>query len=587
MFKEQNFCHIASNNRNNVKVGVFVYRTSDDLANVTVSGYFNERIIDINLHDIIIHEKIDPVDSTVVQRNTLCVVKRTVDNVETKEIHSAWEELTDQAIQNIQNALANIELNDLTDVNINNVQVGDYLRWNGAKWINMSGGGGGSAVWGSVGGDIEDQADLQLALADKANVDLDNLSATGQAKFDAKANVDMDNLTDTGANIANWSHNVTNCITKIPQDIILELNAGTLTLKAGSKAYNANGLLVTTTNDLNVTWATTGTANVVVTANGQNLYVANYPGETVSTLPSPTTSYKVYFNTTDGKCYFDDGTMKEVSFPVAVITANGQINDIKYTFNGFGYIGSTVFALPGVKGLIPDGRNADGTLKNTPYTINEVTTLTFSASYTHNDVECGFLSGTTNANYYTYKEPENCIYIGTTITQRPMNCVVSVLNGTITSFKPKTVFHAFDYNDLMVMTLNTLYPVGSIYIGTQSTCPLATLIPGSTWTQIQGRYLLASGTLAGTSETRGANAYVAAGQPNILGRIGRFCIGDTFSDNTLFWYNNDATYHLRGGGNDGTFCSMGFSIQNVNSIYGQSATIRPTAYTVNVWRRTA
>ena len=69
MFKSQNFCHIASNNRNQVKVGVFVYRTTDDLATVLTSGYFNDRIIDINLHDLIIHEKIDTADATKVQRN--------------------------------------------------------------------------------------------------------------------------------------------------------------------------------------------------------------------------------------------------------------------------------------------------------------------------------------------------------------------------------------------------------------------------------------------------------------------------------------------------------------------------------------
>lgn len=29
--------------------------------------------------------------------------------------------------------------------------------------------------------------------------------------------------------------------------------------------------------------------------------------------------------------------------------------------------------------------------------------------------------------------------------------------------------------------MNSLYPVGSVYIGTQSTCPLTALIPNSTW----------------------------------------------------------------------------------------------------------
>lgn len=83
MFKSKNFCHIASNNRNQVKVGVFVYRTPDDVNTVTQSGYFNERIIDINLHDIIIHEQIDPADNTQVAVNTLCVTGRSLDNVTT------------------------------------------------------------------------------------------------------------------------------------------------------------------------------------------------------------------------------------------------------------------------------------------------------------------------------------------------------------------------------------------------------------------------------------------------------------------------------------------------------------------------
>ena len=32
--------------------------------------------------------------------------------------------------------------------------------------------------------------------------------------------------------------------------------------------------------------------------------------------------------------------------------------------------------------------------------------------------------------------------------------------------------------------LNAIYPVGSVYIGTQSSCPLSSLISGSTWQQL-------------------------------------------------------------------------------------------------------
>lgn len=92
MFKRSNFCHVASNNRNNVKAGLFVYRTTDDLDTVTASGYFNDMIIDINLHDLIIHEQIDSSDNTKVQRNLLCVTEKTLENVGTSTIKSAWEE---------------------------------------------------------------------------------------------------------------------------------------------------------------------------------------------------------------------------------------------------------------------------------------------------------------------------------------------------------------------------------------------------------------------------------------------------------------------------------------------------------------
>lgn len=107
MFNKQNFCHVASNNRNEKKAGVFVYKTTDDLATVSVSGYFNEKIVDINLHDLIIHEWHDATDRTKVQKNVLCVTERTLDNVGTVVIKSKWEEDTDQAIADLQEYVDN------------------------------------------------------------------------------------------------------------------------------------------------------------------------------------------------------------------------------------------------------------------------------------------------------------------------------------------------------------------------------------------------------------------------------------------------------------------------------------------------
>lgn len=134
--------------------------------------------------------------------------------------------------------------------------------------------------------------------------------------------------------------------------------------------------------------------------------------------------------------------------------------------------------------------------------------------------------------------------------------------------------------------LEALYPVGSIYIGTQATCPLATLLPGSAWSQIQGRYLLASGTIAGTSESVAAGSTCSAGAPNITGTItaftgiynptaaGAFALGDVYTSHGYEGHTNEGRFFY-------------FDASRSSSVFGNSATIRPAGYAVNVWVRTA
>lgn len=126
MFKSKNFCHVASNNRNTVKVGVFVYRTTDDLDTVTASGYFNEKIIDINLHDLIIHEQIDVADNTKVKRNLLCVTERTLENVGTTLVKSDWEEEIDENVQQLLDDVEQIQ-EDIEDIQDKDVEQDERL----------------------------------------------------------------------------------------------------------------------------------------------------------------------------------------------------------------------------------------------------------------------------------------------------------------------------------------------------------------------------------------------------------------------------------------------------------------------------
>lgn len=127
--------------------------------------------------------------------------------------------------------------------------------------------------------------------------------------------------------------------------------------------------------------------------------------------------------------------------------------------------------------------------------------------------------------------------------------------------------------------LTTLYPVGSIYIGTQSTCPLASLISGSQWTLVAQDRALWGGN--GSN----ANTTIAAGLPNITGEVHSETWFSTLSG--VFTSNGVSQGdggQLRAGN---TPDSLKFDASLSNSIYGNSNTVQPPAYRVNIWRRTA
>lgn len=424
MFKSQNFCHIASNNRNNVKAGMFIYRTTDDLATVTANGYFNDRIIDLNLHDIIVHEQIDNADPTKVKQNFLCVVQKTLTNVNTKIMD------TDEVDG------ADTDLSNLSDTGKANISAkGTY--------------------------DPNETYDV---------------GTVGEA-ITGKANTDLSNLTSTGANIANWSSNVSNCITEIPQDLKVELNNGTFTLKAGSKIYVPNGAgvfnAVTIPSDKTFTYSYGADTWLVFYTPGGNIDIQDFSHVfSGSTEPAQSTN-NFWYDTTNNviKKYYDSAWHGGYSFPVGIITTNAsQITSIDQVFNGFGFIGSTVFALPGVKALAPNGRNTDGTLKNITMTVSTVnTTSAFNsvffignnyiapASYTNYAEQ---EQQPTFANGHWYKPSENIMYrvvnsVATAQMYLVKCCRVYTNNNVATGLTPYLPFRMVDYNDFADLKSNT------------------------------------------------------------------------------------------------------------------------------------
>lgn len=249
---------------------------------------------------------------------------------------------------------------------------------------------------------------------------------------------------------------ITNCITNIPQDIKLELNNGTLTLKAGSKVYIPNGAGVFDSITTSADSSTTGSASRVsflVCCDESGLMICRPLGSCVSGAGATTTNGFAYNTTTNEIYYYNYASVASIkcSLPIGIVStdANGIFVSIDQVFNGFGYIGSTVFALPGVKGLIPNGRNPDGSLKST--TTNDFTTVKTVQVNTSTAKIAMYVGGGigSQTGNFELNEPENYNYDTGVLTNALEVARVTIdLNANIASFTTtKTAFHALDYND--------------------------------------------------------------------------------------------------------------------------------------------
>jgi hypothetical protein len=510
---------------------------------------------------------------------------------------------------------------------------------------------------------------------------------------------------------------ITNCITEIPQDIKLELTGGTLTLKAGSKAYRPNGSgvfdIITISSDKTLTNTTDGTY-VVCVASGGGMIQRDISKCVSGATRSLTTTYMLWYDTTNNVInnYGSNSSTatQTVSLPIAIITvSDGAISSIDQVFNGFGYIGSTVFVLPEVKGLIPNGRNEDGTLKNTILNVTSVQARNFTGTQKEGLVLT--LSGLPSyfqLSQIAYDPEKNLNYRTSdkSILSAGLFGSFSLSSGLITSFNPKPAFHAVDYSDFeeldnsavhktgdetiggiktftgsylqmknnaggagvklidsggkgsselvhyyvsseqryytrlvcrntaankyayveLTMTdggevrfgnanltymnaptpsassnstdvattawvrdlFETLYPVGSLYITSTNTttCPLASIVKksdgsNSTWA------LVSSGKALWTGTGSNGNSTIAAGLPNITGDTGIAYFNTGGQVSGAFQPKHTVATRTHPHDERSENIGLVFDASKSNSIYGNSTTVQPPAYVVNVWRRTA
>jgi len=171
------------------------------------------------------------------------------------------------------------------------------------------------------------------------------------------------------------------------------------------------------------------------------------------------------------------------------------------------------------------------------------------------------------------------------INQNPNGDPIKFWTGTRAEYDlieekdPNTVYSITnDGNDLQSL-LETMYPVGAIYIGTMEICPMSALF--GTWEKVSsGR------VLQGADEDHSAGETIEAGLPNITYSNGGLTSDPVF-DGPLAqvsrWnvMQNETTSSTR------FIANYSFDASRSNSIYGNADTVQPAAFVVNIWKRTA
>ena len=345
--------------------------------------------------------------------------------------------------------------------------------------------------------------------------DIDINKTNTLAQISTLANTSISDINAVGKSYDNLTYrNITNCLLEVPQRIKYDLTDGTLTIKAGSvvivpygtedktselpvgatflndnfKVYDTQFLdgkffvWAELVNDTTYTGDVSTDNNVrtlvlIISINAYNLQYntgsgAGHTGSATNVL---------YYNTTKNMLekYSTGGSLSDDnirSLPLFLIQANGSnyIGSVNQVFNGMGYIGSTIWVDKGVKGLIPNGRNEDESLKNTEYTTDKLqvfTSTTANAKYNvgittiydtlalqqtknYYELEYPVFPDVDTASSKAYVKSENMWYESNSGTDYKWSklgqfiCAsVTWANGVISNFQPKYPFRAVDYND--------------------------------------------------------------------------------------------------------------------------------------------
>ena len=327
----------------------------------------------------------------------------------------------------------------------------------------------------------------------------------------------------------------TNCTTEIHQDIQLTLSSGTLTFKSGSIITTPDGTQRQTTSDnstSSVDVGYTGQCLIFCTSSSGGLfgfgstYQVDKCGSGTS-LPADGLTYTVFLNTSDSKLYRYIGGQWNVfpaALPLGIVTCeSGAIKSIDKVFNGAGFIGHHSFILPGIKGIIPNGFNSNGTLKGSKVNKQSLIFVDIGDSRTSTD----YLSLTSSSarrdstSIISYHKEKNGYYntSGTYFGILPIAKVVTS-SGIITDFEIFPVCGlSSDYinSTLSLSASKAMVTDGSGNVSTSSVTATELGYLSGVTSAIQTQIASKQDTISDLSDIRsGASAGATAVQPATL-----------------------------------------------------------------------
>lgn len=330
---------------------------------------------------------------------------------------------------------------------------------------------------------------VATAVKEDIVVDIDNIATDLNAKADKAdtANNSLSNLTAEGEKHFVNKNQISNCILEVPQRIKLEFLNGVLTLKAGSELLQPDGL-----EDDGITWKFkyktiesdtvfpglsstneyTGSAFIYARYNTtvSNGYQLDYfvPASPVigATAPASPFDYQIFYNTAENKLYmWYQNTWRsdlDIAFPIGDMTiGTSGITSLDNVYNTVSGLANSLMVKEGVKLLMPNGLNADGTLNNIEYIVPHpmLEVINFGASG-HREymltISSDGVIGNLWREYYFYQTEAPVVEsaVGTAVWYNPATNKTTIYTSGTPAEKPLAVITPITAGSTYVTSVN-------------------------------------------------------------------------------------------------------------------------------------